>query len=150
MEGVIVRPLTKHTDERGWLIEAFRGDELPVNFSPAMSYVSVTRPGYSRGPHEHIDQTDLFCFIGPGSLMLRLRDNRPTSKTYEQVRRFPVGVDAPCAVLVPPGVVHYYANLGKEDAWVINYPDRLYAGKGKKGIVDEIRYEDGVLSEYDR
>jgi hypothetical protein len=29
-----------------------------------MAYISVTEPNVQRGPHEHVDQADLFCFIG--------------------------------------------------------------------------------------
>ena len=65
IQDVVVYPLKKFTDERGWLAELFRHDEIAEEFYPAMSYISFTKPGYTRGPHEHIDQADLFCFIGP-------------------------------------------------------------------------------------
>jgi dTDP-4-dehydrorhamnose 3,5-epimerase len=43
---------------------------------------------------------------------------------------------------VPPGVVHAYRNVGDDDAFVLNFPDRLYAGKNKAEPVDEIRHEE--------
>jgi dTDP-4-dehydrorhamnose 3,5-epimerase len=45
-------------------------------------------------------------------------------------------------VTVPPGVVHGYTNVSDEDAWVVNFPNRLYAGAGKREPVDEIRHEE--------
>jgi dTDP-4-dehydrorhamnose 3,5-epimerase len=45
-------------------------------------------------------------------------------------------------VTVPPGVVHAYRNVGGGDAFVVNVPDRLYAGWGKAEPVDEIRHEE--------
>ncbi len=66
IEGVVVRAFRKFIDERGWLAELHRDDEVPDGFHPAMSYVSVTLPGVLRGPHEHVDQADLFCWVGPG------------------------------------------------------------------------------------
>ena len=33
IEGLVVRPLTRHEDARGWLIELFRCDELPPELS---------------------------------------------------------------------------------------------------------------------
>ncbi len=51
IDGVIVRPLKKHSDERGWLMEVFRADELAPEFFPVMTYISATRPGVARGPH---------------------------------------------------------------------------------------------------
>ncbi len=37
---------------------------------------------------------------------------------------------------------------GTENGWVFNGPNRLYAGKGKKEKVDEIRHEEEVNSPY--
>jgi dTDP-4-dehydrorhamnose 3,5-epimerase len=45
-------------------------------------------------------------------------------------------------VLVPAGVVHAYQNVGSDQGIVINCPNRLYAGLGKREPVDEIRHED--------
>jgi dTDP-4-dehydrorhamnose 3,5-epimerase len=45
-------------------------------------------------------------------------------------------------VVVPPGVVHGYKNISDRDGMVLNYPDKLYKGWGKKEEVDEIRHED--------
>ena len=44
-------------------------------------------------------------------------------------------------VIVPPGVVHGYKNIGQSDGIVFNAPNRLYAGKGRIEVVDEIRHE---------
>ena len=70
IEGVVVTPFRKFIDERGWLAEIFRHDDLPPWFRPEMSYVSLTNPGVLRGPHEHVDQADLFCWFGPGDFDL--------------------------------------------------------------------------------
>lgn len=142
IEGVQIRPARKYRDARGWLAEMFRSDELPAPLMPAMAYVSSTRPGVARGPHEHLKQTDLFAFFGPGSLALKLWDNRPESPTYGKWMRLTVGEDNPAVVVVPPRVIHGYRNISAVDAWVINLPNDLYAGKGRKQPVDEVRYED--------
>ncbi len=140
--GVVVRDLRKHIDERGWLAELFRVDEAAEGFAPAMSYLSTTMPGVRRGPHEHAEQADYFCFIGPSNFKLRLWDNRPDSETYGHVMTLFVGEDSPRSVLVPKGVVHAYRNIGDRTGLVINLPDRLYMGEGRREPVDEIRHED--------
>ncbi len=84
IQDVVVYPLKKFVDERGWLCELFRHDEIAEEFYPAMAYLSVTEPNVQRGPHEHVDQADLFCFIGTGNFKLRLWDNRETSPTYQK------------------------------------------------------------------
>ena len=80
IQEVEVYPLKKFVDERGWLAELFRHDELDEEFYPTMAYISFTEPDTQRGPHEHVDQADLFCFIGPSNFKLRLWDNREKSE----------------------------------------------------------------------
>lgn len=142
IRDVVVRELRKVEDERGWLAELFRQDELIAEFCPIMAYISSTRPGVTRGPHEHTDQADLFCFIGPSNFKLRMWDNRPDSETFNYVMTLFAGEDNPRSVLVPKGVVHAYQNVGNVDGVVINCPNRLYRGKGRSDAVDEIRHED--------
>ena len=142
IHDVVVRPLRKFNDSRGWLSELFRHDELAAEFFPAMAYISSTNAGIARGPHEHVDQADLFCFIGPSNFKLRMWDNRPDSPTFRKVMTLVVGADNPKAVIVPKGVVHAYQNVGDGDGIVINCPNRLYAGEGRREPVDEIRHED--------
>lgn len=139
ISGVVVKKLQKFTDERGWLTEIYRDDE--VAYKPMMSYVSVTKPGIVRGPHEHKDQSDCFVFIGPGDFRLYLWDNRENSSTHKMEMRIRVGENNPTMVIIPPGVVHGYKCISKVDAYCINLPDRLYKGKGKSEEVDEVRWE---------
>jgi len=142
INDVVVYDLKKYHDDRGWLAELFQHDDLAAEFFPVMSYISFTTPGVQRGPHEHVDQADLFCFIGPSTFKLRLWDNRETSSTYNNVMTLLVGQDDAKAVVVPKGVVHGYKNVGEMDGMVINCPNRLYMGEGKREPIDEIRHED--------
>jgi len=107
-----------------------------------MAYASLTKPGTQRGPHEHEGQTDYFCFFGPSDFRIVLWDNRPSSSTYGNKVSELVGQDRPAVVIVPPGVVHTYKNVGKVEGLVVNCPNRLYAGKDRKEKVDEIRHEE--------
>jgi len=142
IEGVIIKELKKFTDHRGWLIEIFRQDELDKEVYPVMGYISETKPGVARGPHEHIDQTDYFGFIGPSDFDLHLWDNRKNSPTYMKKVVVRLGVSKPAVAIVPPGVVHAYRNVGGIAGIVFNAPNRLFAGEGKADPVDEIRHED--------
>ena len=141
-------PLRRFSDERGWLIELFREDELPAELRPAMAYVSETLPGVARGPHEHVDQTDYFAFIGPGDFELHLWDTRSDSPTAGMRLIRVCGQSNPVAVTIPPGVVHAYRNIGDCPGWVFNAPNRLYAGRGKSEPVDEIRHEEHADSPF--
>ena len=148
IDGVIFRPLLPHQDHRGWLMELYREDELPAERRPVMAYVSETLPGVARGPHEHVEQTDYFAFIGPGEFFLYLWDARPDSPTRGHRVKAAVGQSNRQCVIVPPGVVHAYKNVGPSPGWVFNAPNRLYAGPGKRGVVDEIRHEEQADSRF--
>ncbi|HVX15477.1 MAG TPA: dTDP-4-dehydrorhamnose 3,5-epimerase family protein [Pirellulales bacterium] len=148
LEGVVFKPLKRFNDARGWLIELFRQDELAGADWPQMAYVSQTLPGIARGPHEHVEQSDYFAFVGPGDFKLYLWDARPHSPTHGQRHACVVGESNMQAVIIPPGVVHAYKNISAVSGWVFNCPNRLYAGEGRKHPVDEIRHEDKAGSLY--
>jgi dTDP-4-dehydrorhamnose 3,5-epimerase len=69
-------------------------------------------------------------------------DNRPESETYMNVMTLFIGEDNPKSVIVPKGVVHAYRNVGSAKGVVINCPNRLFMGHGKREPIDEIRHED--------
>ena len=142
IDGVIIRELKRFTDERGWLSEVFRKDELPPEVFPAMGYVSSTKPGFARGPHEHRAQTDYFCFLKGCPFEVFLWDNRENSPTFRERCKIPLDGLENVLVIIPPGVVHAYKNVGAVDGIILNAPNRLYRGEGKNSPVDEIRYED--------
>ncbi len=141
IEQVELVPLEFHHDQRGWLAELFRQDELPPRCWPAMSYVSQTLPGVARGPHQHAHQTDVFVFLGPGEFQVVLWDVRPRSASWGHRMRLRLGASHPARLIVPPGVAHGYRNVGREPGWVLNFPNQLYRGWNRRQPVDELRWE---------
>lgn len=148
IDGVIIKRLTKNSDGRGWLIELFRQDELPGEFHSVMGYISMTLPGESRGPHEHKFQSDYFCMVGPSTFRVYFWDNRSESPTFKNHHTIEAGEKNMVSIIVPPGVVHGYKNIGKVEGVVFNAPDRLYRGVGKDESPDEIRYENDPDCEF--
>ncbi len=148
LEGVSFRPIKSYTDARGSLKELYREDELSAELHPAMAYVSETAPGMTRGPREHVDQTNYFVFFGPGEFTLYLWDTRIHSSTWGNRMKIVLGRSNQQSVVVPPGVVHAYKNTGDEPGLVFNAPNRLYAGEGKREPVDVFRHEDRNHSPY--
>jgi len=139
IDGVSIKSIVSIDDKRGWLIEIYREDE--DNIKPIMSYISYTKYGIVRGPHEHSEQSDFFVFVGPGDFELYLWDNRVASKTYNNKNKIVVGETNKVKIIVPPGVVHGYKSISSNGGVCINMPDELYIGMNKKEKVDEIRYE---------
>ena len=146
IEGVMIKKIEKNVDARGWLAEIWRGDEAA--YRPAMSYVSVTKPGVIRGPHEHKEQSDAFVFVGPGNFQLHLWDGRSGSPTKGEYFKLEVGAGDPVMIIVPPGVVHGYKCVGPADGWCVNLPDKLYRGEGKSEEADEVRWENDPEGKY--
>ena len=144
IEGVVIKQIRAFSDDRGWLLECFRQDEIPEDIYPKMSYISMTKPGVARGPHEHNEQTDYFCFIGTSTFKLFIWDNRQSSATYCEEMSMFIREGNPAIVIVPPHVVHAYKNVGTKEGLVLNFANKLYAGWGKKNPVDEIRYEHDI------
>ena len=148
IEGIIWRALRTFHDHRGWLAELFRHDELPAEFHPVMAYVSMTEPGVARTPcarrsgrllllHRAVQLQDLL--VGQSAHVADVRQSaRPRSSA--SITRWPL--------VVPPGVVHAYENVGGTPGWVFNCPNRLFKGTGRKEPVDEIRHEDDPNSPF--
>lgn len=139
-QGVEISRLSRHVDPRGALVELWRSDE--TGHPPAMGYLSLTVPGQTRGPHEHLAQSDWFVFAG-GGVTVRLWENRPrllAERPQPLVLRLTEDL-LPVRLLIPPGVVHSYTADGPGPCMVINLPDALYAGPGRRGPVDEVRWE---------
>ena len=142
IEGVRMWSVDRYLDDRGSLMELFRDDMLEPEHRPVMSYVSFTNPGIMRGPHLHHGQSDLFVFFsGEFNLMLLSFADYNNFRITPTPEIYVVGEGNPTAVLVPPGVIHAYRNTSDRSSCVINCPNRLYAGWGKRYPVDEERLE---------
>jgi dTDP-4-dehydrorhamnose 3,5-epimerase len=146
IKDLIIKKINKNTDERGWLVEFFRNDE--INYVPVMSYISFTKYAVVRGPHEHKYQSDYFVFAGPGDFELYLWDRRDNSTSVGEEMKIIVGDSNSCFVIVPPGVVHGYKCVSEQGSFSINLPNKLYRGENKSEEVDEIRWEKDPLSPY--
>jgi dTDP-4-dehydrorhamnose 3,5-epimerase len=138
----IINP-NQYKDSRGWLTELFRSDSLPESILPKMAYLSSTNPNTIRGPHEHHAQTDIFTFL-TGSWYVKLWDFRQSSLTFLNVMLIPV-TQFPTIIIVPPGVVHAYANINSSPSLVLNFPNQLYKGFHAQHPPDEIRHESNPI-----
>lgn len=124
IEGVRLRPLARHVDERGWLAELLRED-WPEFLRFGQATVTMQYPGVIRAWHWHSKQTDLFVAV-QGMVKLPLYDARATSPTRGELNEFFLGDENFAALLVPPGVYHGYKTVGTKPALILNFPDRPY------------------------
>ncbi len=121
---VIIKPLKRLLDERGYLMEILRSDEeLFRRFGQA--YISACFPGMIKAWHCHERQWDHFCCVS-GNLKIGLYDDRPTSPTKGQSNTIVIGLLSPALVCIPPYVWHGFMAVGDDTAVVLNLPTEPY------------------------
>lgn len=124
IDGVRVKELTVHPDDRGELFEIWRtDDEGFCGFGQV--YVTTAYPGIIKGWHYHRLQTDCFTVI-KGQALFALYDARENSPTHGQLLTFQIGESRRAVVLIPPGVYHGFKNIGEEEVLCLNCPNRTY------------------------
>jgi dTDP-4-dehydrorhamnose 3,5-epimerase len=104
IEGITTVPLAQHADRRGWLMEAFRDSWLPGVRNVQVNLM-LSRANSLRGVHVHGRHSDWFVVVS-GRALVGLKDVRRGSPSHGVVESLWLESDAPCALLVPPGVVH--------------------------------------------
>jgi dTDP-4-dehydrorhamnose 3,5-epimerase len=108
-DGVLLRELPHHPDDRGSFAECFRESwpEIPrlVQWNIVRSEAQVFR-----GFHVHVKHTD-YLMMASGAMTLGLRDLRPASRTHGLTALVELNAGRPCAVVLPPGVAHGFSFL---------------------------------------
>jgi len=127
IHGVKIKKLRPYVDERGKLVVLLtREDALFTKFGQV--YITTVNPGHAKAWHCHRQQTDnLACIVGIARLAIY--DDRKGSPTHGQVAEFLIGENNPCLVQVPPGIYHGFESATRNQAVVINIPDRVYCEK---------------------
>lgn len=106
IEGVVVKDLITHTDERGFFRELIRTtDDFFAEGFGQWSH-SLMFDGVIKAWHLHRVQTD-WWYVVSGVLRVGLCDMRDDSPTYKTVMDFLMGDLQPARIIkIPPGVVH--------------------------------------------
>lgn len=105
IDGVVVTPVERHEDERGFFSEIARfGEYRQANHSRS-------RRGVLRGLHYHLRQADLW-YVVRGSAQVALVDLREEEPVVETLA---VDGAAPCTIYVPPRVAHGFLALTDVD-----------------------------------
>ncbi len=124
IEGVIVKPLRVHADDRGYLMEILRDDdEVYERFGQV--YVTTCYPGVVKAWHAHTKQTDHLVCVS-GTMKVGLYDGRPESPTRGETMSLVLGLVRPALVKVPPGIWHGFTAIGTESAMLLNVPTVHY------------------------
>lgn len=104
IDGVTVRTLAMHPDDRGCFTEVFReewdGDVDPIQWNVVRSVGSVLR-----GVHVHVTHSDYLVLL-QGEAQVGLRDLRPHSPTAGMSTAIHLSGSNLQALTIPPGVAH--------------------------------------------
>jgi dTDP-4-dehydrorhamnose 3,5-epimerase len=124
-EGMIVRDLITHVDERGSVCELY---DVRWGVSPddvVFAYMFTLRPGMAKGWGVHREHEDRYTFIA-GELELAFYDGREDSATAGEESRLVLSVLHRKLLTIPRGVWHAERNIGSVDAVVVNFPTIVY------------------------
>jgi len=108
IEGVVLKELETHSDDRGFFREIFRmTDDFFQEGFGQLSH-SLVYPGVVKAWHAHRVQTQ-WNYIACGLVRVALQDIRPESPTYRETMEFLTGENQkPIVYSFPPGVAHGY------------------------------------------
>lgn len=95
--------LKKNVDNRGWLAEFIKSQSL------GQIFISLTKPGITRGNHWHHTKVEKFLVI-QGEALIRFR-----KIDSENVLNYWVSGEIPEVVDIPAGYTHSIENTGYED-----------------------------------
>lgn len=145
IEGVVVTPVGRHDDERGFFSEIARfGDYRQANHSHS-------RRGVLRGLHYHLHQADLW-YVVRGTAQVALADLRGGTPT---VATLTVSDSSPCTIYIPPRVAHGF--LALTDVDLVYLVSEEYDASDEHGVAwDDPALEiswalpDPILSQRDR
>jgi dTDP-4-dehydrorhamnose 3,5-epimerase len=123
IDGVVLRPVTIHIDERGTLTELLRSD---AEDDPLVQvYTATIRPGQVKGWAVHLKKQDRL-FLASGVAKVALYDGRVGSPTEGIVDVRFVGNENRGLLFIPAGVYHAIRNIGLDDVLFVNMPTTAY------------------------
>lgn len=127
INGVVLKQLITHPDDRGFFRELLRSDD-PFYSGFGQTSMTVTYPGVIKAFHYHEQQDDIW-FVADGMAQCVLYDMRKDSPTYKQTQVVYAGEQNPVLIKIPIGVAHGYRVLGPKPVTLIYHTTKPYNAK---------------------
>ena len=131
IEGVVIRDLAVHADERGRFIETFRREWVPGGREMIQANRADRQAGCIVGLHFHRHQAD-WWYVVVGTARVVLHDLRVGSPTDGETMSFDLAGSEPRGVYIPPGVAHGFQAL--VDSTLTYMVDRYYDPADELGV----------------
>jgi dTDP-4-dehydrorhamnose 3,5-epimerase-like enzyme len=110
-------------DDRGWFLKAITGTEQDIPSHTGEVYLTMGKPGQSKGGHYHPEALEWFTVI-EGNAILKLED----IYTHERMD-IEMSLDKAITVFIPNNVAHTLVNNGDTNFILLAYTDKLYDPK---------------------
>lgn len=108
IDGVVIKELLTHTDERGFFREIIRVTDPFFKDGFGQLSVSKVDTGVIKAWHIHYKQAECI-YVSRGKLKVALYDARKNSPTYKNIIELSMGEGERAVVVsMPPGVAHGY------------------------------------------
>ena len=112
IDGVELKRLTTHPDERGFFREIVRNTEEIISEGWAQASHSMMYAGVAKAWHVHRTQID-WWYVPAGNLKVALYDTREGSSTRGELQELFLGEQYEAQLLkIPPGVAHGCRAIG--------------------------------------
>ncbi len=134
IDGVSVKKIVRHNDERGYFAELFKEGETGFHKIAQTSY-ALTNPGVIKAFHFH-DYWETWVVI-EGEAQVVMYDGREDSQTKGMTQVVYAGVKNPLVLSIPPGVAHGYKVIGDEPVGMLYHAEEAYdpSRKDQIGII---------------
>ena len=116
-----IKELNIHSDERGWLVEMLKRNELKEDIKQI--YVATIKPGCTRGNHYHLKRIEWF-FVAGEKAELYLEDLET-----KKIICLKLSSKKPRVVTVFPKIAHAVKNSGKETVYLVSAQNTIYNPK---------------------
>jgi dTDP-4-dehydrorhamnose 3,5-epimerase len=124
-DGVVLRDLVTHVDDRGSLCELVDPRWAEIDEPLTYSYMWTIRPGVIKGWAVHEHKADRYTLLF-GEVEIVLWDDREGSPTHGVVTQLFLSETRRQLLCIPAGVWHAIRGLGTRDGVLANFPTELY------------------------
>lgn len=118
-EQVDIKKLHIKSDERGWLMEVIRKEDVGDGaFGQVL--VTIVKPGQVKGGHYHRRKIEWYCVIKGLGLLTTI--NNVSGKEEEYV----LGQKNMLLVKIPPNNTHFIKNIGEDEMFLLIYINEAF------------------------
>lgn len=133
IHGVVYRQVRPVPHEDGTLVEIARAEWAELVQPIVQVHLTTTLAGRKRAWGLHQQSTDRL-FVVKGLISLVVFDGRLDSPTMGLVNEFKISERNPGLVVIPPNLYHGWANIGIDEALIVNMPSSQYDYEGPDAL----------------